>query len=107
MEEQVSGQPVDPEQVAAQLRECYDPELFISIVELGLVYRVEIKGGVVEIEMSLTSPACPAGPHLIEDIRKKVGALPGVKEVVVNITFEPPWTPEKMSEGAKAELGIL
>ena len=100
-------QEISKEAVMEKLKECYDPELFMRIIELGLVYNVEVKGQLVEVLMSLTSPMCPAAPQLIEDIREKVGTMPGVKEVVVNITFEPPWTPEMMSEEAKVQLGIV
>ena len=106
-ESEVPLQEAPKEAVMEQLRECFDPELFMSIIELGLVYRVEIKGSVVEITMSLTSPACPAGPQLISDIKERVGTVPGVKEVIVNITFEPPWTPEMMSDDAKMQLGVM
>ncbi len=88
------------------LKEVYDPELHYNIVDLGLVYDVEVKDGNVRVLVTLTTPACPIGPMIIEQIHENVSILPGVKDVDVEITFDPPWSPELMSEEAKADLGV-
>lgn len=94
-----------------QLSTCYDPEIPVNVVELGLVYRCEITpvegGSRVEIDFTLTAPGCGMGPVLENDIRQKVSAIPGVKEAVVNVVLEPAWTPARMSEAAKLELGMM
>jgi metal-sulfur cluster biosynthetic enzyme len=96
---------VDEEQVLEALSEVIDPELGLDFVELGLIYGVEIDGGRVSITFTLTTPACPIGPQVSEQIEEFVGELPGVEEVVPNMVFAPPWTPDKMSEDAKFALG--
>ncbi len=98
---------VTPELVREALRGVYDPEIPVNIVDLGLVYDIQIKeNGVVHILMTLTYPGCPIGPLIVEQIEEAVGSLPGVKYVDVEFTFDPPWTPDKMSEEAKEALGI-
>ena len=93
------------EEIDEALANVIDPELGLDFVELGLVYGVEIDGGVVNITFTLTTPACPIGPQVSEQMKEFVGELPGVEEVVPNMVFTPPWTPEKMSEDAKFALG--
>ncbi len=83
-----------------------DPELGMDIVELGLFYETEIDGPSVRIIHSLTSMGCPAGPMIQEGIHDAVAALPGVDNVEVELTFDPPWTPDRMSEDAKFILGF-
>lgn len=94
-----------------QLATCYDPEIPVNIVELGLVYRCEIKpvegGSRVEIDITLTAPGCGMGPVLENDVRQKVSALPGVAEAEVNVVLEPAWHPGRMSEAARLELGMM
>ena len=95
-----------------QLRTCYDPEIPVSIVELGLVYLCEVKeresgGHKVTIQTTLTSPACPLGGVLAEDIRRKVLVVPGVSEVDVEIVFSPPWSSALMSDAARLQLGLM
>ncbi len=95
-----------------QLRTCYDPEIPVSIVELGLVYVCELKELApgeyrVEIQTTLTSPACPLGGMLAEDIRRKVLTVAGVKEVDVQIVFSPPWSSSMMSDAARLQLGLM
>jgi metal-sulfur cluster biosynthetic enzyme len=88
------------------LRTVYDPEIPVNVVELGLVYRLEIVGDDrVEVDMTVTSPMCPAGPQMIADARQKLLSVPGVKEAQVNLVWEPLWNPDMMSDEAKAELG--
>lgn len=94
------------------LRQCYDPEIPINIVELGLVYRTEVEpsfGGNrrVEIDMTLTAPACGMGPILVHDVRSKMLRIPTINEVEINLVFDPPWTRDMMSEAAQLETGMF
>ena len=93
------------EDVTEALSNVIDPELGLDFVELGLVYDVEIDGGRVEITFTLTTPACPIGPQVSEQIREYVLELEGVEKVHPKMVFSPPWTPELMSEDAKFALG--
>ncbi len=92
--------------VMEALKEVYDPELHYNVVDLGLVYDVEISDGSVRVVMTLTTPACPIGPMIIEQIQENLGLLPGVKDVDVEITFDPLWGPDMMSDEARADLGL-
>lgn len=96
---------VDEEAVTEALSNVIDPELGLDFVELGLIYGVEIDGGKVDVTFTLTTPACPIGPQVSEQISEFVGDLEGVEEVTSNMIFTPPWTPERMSEDAKFALG--
>ena len=97
---------VDEEDVIDALSNVIDPELGLDFVELGLIYGVEIQeSGRVDVTFTLTTPACPIGPQVSEQMEEFVGELPGVTEVVPSMVFTPPWTPEKMSEDAKFALG--
>jgi metal-sulfur cluster biosynthetic enzyme len=93
------------EEVEDALTNVIDPELGLDFVELGLIYGVEISGSDVHITFTLTSPACPIGPQVSEQIEEFVGEIEGVEEVTSTMTFQPPWTPDKMSEDAKFALG--
>ncbi len=97
---------VSPEDVNEALANVIDPELGLDFVELGLVYGVEIAEGKVDITFTLTSPACPIGPSVSEQMQEFVGELDGVDEVVPHMVFTPAWTPERMSEDAKFALGF-
>ena len=102
---------ITEEQVREALKEVIDPELFVNIVDLGLIYtvtvaEVEDKENVT-IEMTMTSPACPAGPQLIGNSKSVVGRMEGVGEVEVRLVMSPPWTPDMMTEDAKDQLGIF
>lgn len=97
---------VSEEVVTEALKEVYDPELHYNIVDLGLVYEVDIKDGDVHVLMTLTTPACPVGPMIMDQVREMVGIMPGVKDVDVEITFDPMWSPDLMSDEAKAGLGL-
>ena len=96
---------VDEEDITEALSNVIDPELGLDFVELGLIYGVEVSGGRVDVTFTLTTPACPIGPQVSEQIVEFVGELDGVDEVVPTMTFTPPWTPDKMSEDAKFALG--
>ena len=91
--------------VQEALTNVIDPELGLDFVELGLIYGVEIEGGDVFVSFTLTSPGCPIGPQVSEQIEEFVGELDGVEEVKSHMTFSPPWTPDAMSEDAKFALG--
>ncbi len=95
------------EEVLEVLRECYDPEIPINIVDLGLVYKVDIEGEKVAIEMTLTAPGCPVSGLMKEDVTNKLLSIKDVKEANVDIVWEPAWSPEKMSDDAKRQLGWL
>ncbi len=94
------------EKVYETLRECYDPEIPVNIVDLGLVYDVRIDGGKVEVDFTLTAPGCGMANVIQEDIRTRLLATDGVEEAVVNIVWDPLWTPDKMSDDAKMALGM-
>jgi metal-sulfur cluster biosynthetic enzyme len=91
--------------VQEALTNVIDPELGLDFVELGLIYDVEIEGGDVFVSFTLTSPGCPIGPQVSEQIEEFVGELDGVTNVYSKMTFSPPWTPDLMSEEAKFALG--
>ena len=101
-----SDQMVTAEVVTEALREIYDPELHYNIVDLGLVYDVDTKNGDVHILMTLTTPACPIGPMIMAQIQEMVSILPGVTDVDVELTFDPMWSPDLMSDEAKADLAL-
>jgi metal-sulfur cluster biosynthetic enzyme len=94
------------EEVVEALRQVEDPELGMDIVELGLFYDAEIEGENVKVQYTLTSMGCPAGQMIQEDIERVVREIPGVGQVTSDLTFEPPWTPDKMSDDAKFILGF-
>jgi metal-sulfur cluster biosynthetic enzyme len=94
------------DEVTDALREVIDPELGLDFVELGLIYEVTVDGGSVHVTYTLTSPGCPIGPQVSEQIEEFVMELDGVDDVQSTMTFTPPWTPELMSEDAKFALGF-
>jgi metal-sulfur cluster biosynthetic enzyme len=97
---------VTPEDVEDALANVIDPELGLDFVELGLIYGVDIDSGHVHVTFTLTSPGCPIGPQVSEQIEEFVGELDDVDEVTSSMVFSPPWTPDKMSEDAKFALGF-
>ena len=141
----MSDSPVSKDAILEKLKNVIDPELFVNIVDLGLIYEIVIddekpipddaqseditppgntgpdvqaatesasdptpvEGNYIKIDMTMTSPACPAGPQLIAGAKKEVGAIHGVGEVEVKIVLDPPWTPDRMTEDAKDQLGIF
>jgi metal-sulfur cluster biosynthetic enzyme len=96
---------VSEEDVTEALSNVIDPELGLDFVELGLIYGVEIEDGSVRVTFTLTTPACPIGPQVSEQIQEFVGELDGVTDVETNMVFAPPWSPDRMSEDAKFALG--
>jgi metal-sulfur cluster biosynthetic enzyme len=93
--------------IRERLRDVIDPEMRLSVVDLGLIYAIEIEGAKVHVTYTLTTPACPLAPVIAEQIRAAVLDVPGVREVEVSLTFSPPWDASIMaSEDAKMELGI-
>lgn len=94
------------ESVLEQLKQVEDPELRYNIVDLGLIYDVRIDKGMVVVDMTFTSPACPVGPYLVSEVEGKIKKMDGVAGVVVNIVWDPLWSPEKMSEEARVALGV-
>jgi FeS assembly SUF system protein len=108
------AEPTEPVDVGAlhdkimeTLRGCYDPEIPVNIVELGLIYEVNVKeNGAVNIRMTLTSPACPAAGSLPPEVEMKVKGLPGVTSTKVEVVWEPMWTQDLMSEAARLQLGL-
>jgi FeS assembly SUF system protein len=95
-------------QVLDALRTCFDPEIPVNIYELGLIYDVHANvAGLVEIKMTLTSPHCPAAQSIPAEIEGKVKAIPGVSEVKIDLVWDPPWEPSKMTEAARLQLGMM
>jgi metal-sulfur cluster biosynthetic enzyme len=94
------------EEVLEVLRQVEDPELGMDIVDLGLLYDVEVEGSKVKVLYSLTSMGCPAGPLIAGDIDRAAREVPGVEDVDLELTFDPPWTPDRMSDDAKFILGF-
>ncbi len=92
--------------VVAVLKKCYDPEIPINIWDLGLVYDIAIGEETIVVKMTLTAPGCPASAYLSSDVKRKIEALPGVKEAEVQIVWDPPWTPEAMSDIGKKQFGM-
>lgn len=102
---------VTEQDVMSKLAECYDPEIPVNIVELGLIYGVRIQPPdadeqTVEVEMTMTSPGCPSHVYITGQVKEKLATLPGVKEATVNLVWSPPWGPERLSAEARAKLGI-
>lgn len=109
--EMVGDGKVKEEEIWEQLKTCYDPEIPINIVELGLIYECNITplgadGNRVDITMTLTAPGCGMGQFLADDVKMKAESVDNVTEVVVDLTFDPPWTQEMMSEAARLQTGM-
>lgn len=94
--------------VVEALCSVFDPEIPVNIYELGLVYGIDVDaGGHVSVRMTLTSPACPAAQHLPAEVRARVEAVEGVSGATVDVVWDPPWSPERMSEAARLQLGLV
>ncbi len=111
-----AGTPIDPvatpvaaeSAVIAALETVYDPEIPVNLYELGLIYNITIaQDGSVDIEMSLTAPGCPVAGEMPGQVAEAVAAVPGIGEVSVRLVWDPPWTPERMSEDARLALGMF
>jgi metal-sulfur cluster biosynthetic enzyme len=102
---------ISEDAVREALKKVVDPELFVNVIDLGLVYLVELTEAGdkadVKVEMTMTSPACPAGPQLVSQAKTSIGALEGVGNVEVKVVMIPPWTPDRMTEEARDQLGIF
>jgi metal-sulfur cluster biosynthetic enzyme len=107
-----TGNLITEDHVREELKKVIDPELYVNIVDLGLIYVVDLQANEsqqldVKIEMTMTSPMCPAGPQLVAQSKQVVSAIEGVASVDVKVVMDPPWTPEKMTEAARDQLGIF
>ena len=108
--------PVTEQEVLTALMDCYDPEIPVNIVDLGLIYGVKIQPEItaeqpdmrqdIEVEMTLTAPGCPAHTQISQQVKDRLEQLPGVNSATVNVVWSPPWTPERLSTAAKQKLGI-
>ena len=97
---------VSEDQVKLALRRVKDPDLNLNILDLGLVYGIEVKGSKVKVDMTLTSPGCPSGPEIMMNAEQEIKSLPGVESVEMNLVWMPFWTPEKMEPRVRAYLGF-
>jgi metal-sulfur cluster biosynthetic enzyme len=97
----------DQEVILDALRTVKDPELNLNVVDLGLIYTIQSHDDEVDVEMTLTTPACPAGPEILRNTVAALEALDGVSKANVKLVMSPPWTPDKMSDAARDELGIF
>ena len=89
------------------LKDIYDPEIPVNIYDLGLIYNVEINDGHALVTMTLTTPHCPVAESMPAEVELRVGAVPGVGDAEVNLVWDPPWSPQNMSDEARLELGML
>jgi len=101
-----SLQTVDTSVLWDALRECYDPEIPVNIVDLGLVYELKVQENFAYVKMTLTAPGCGMGPQIASDVRRKVLQVPGVRDAKIDLVFNPPWTTSMMTEQAKLILNI-
>ena len=98
---------IDQETLVSALRTVKDPELNVNVVDLGLVYSIHTHDDQVEVEMTLTSPACPAGPEILRNAMSALEKVEGVTKADVRLVMSPPWSPERMSDSARDELGFF
>ena len=98
---------VSQDEVIDKLRECLDPELGVNIIDLGLIYSVNIEDKRVNVLMTMTTPGCPLDSYFVQDITSRLKTLKGISDVSVEMTFEPPWSPSKMSQESKDLLGFV
>lgn len=103
---ETASAPVTEDQVYEALKQCFDPEIPVNVVDLGLIYDVKIIDDWVGVKMTLTTPGCGMSGMIAQDVRNRVLRLPGVKEADVRIVWEPAWTPERMSADARKRLGF-
>ena len=100
------GGAISEDQVKLALRRVKDPELNLNVMDLGLIYGIDVEGTEVRIEMSLTSPGCPSGPEIMGDAERQLQSIPGVGSVEVNLVWSPPWTPERIEPRVRAYMGF-
>ena len=98
---------LEQDAIVNALKTVKDPELNVNVVDLGLVYTIQTREDEVDVEMTLTSPACPAGPEILRNAVGAIEKLEGVTKANVKLVMSPPWTPERMSDDARDELGIF
>ena len=98
--------PPTADQVKLALRKVKDPELNLNIVDLGLVYDIRVDGADVQVDMTLTSPGCPAGPQIMTDVERALRAMPGVDDVGINLIWTPFWTPDRIEPRVRAYMGL-
>lgn len=104
--EAATGDSLTADQARVMLRRVKDPELNLNIVDLGLVYDVIVEGSAIRVDMSLTSPGCPSGPEIMGEAEQQLRTLPGVTDVVMNLVWSPPWTPERIEPRVRAYMGF-
>jgi len=107
-----SDGPLKEDDLWAQLKTCYDPEIPVNIVDLGLIYSLEIKpqeggGNLVEVKMTLTAPGCGMGPSIASDAQRKILTVPGVTDAQVDVVWDPPWSADRISQEGKSKLGMI
>jgi probable FeS assembly SUF system protein SufT len=107
-----TGGPLNEDDIWTQLKTCYDPEIPVNIVDLGLIYSLEIKpqeGGsnLVEVKMTLTAPGCGMGPSIASDAQRKILTVPGVTDAQVDVVWDPPWSADRISQEGKQKLGMV
>ena len=104
--------PITQEEVLTALKECYDPEIPVNIVDLGLIYEVRVKPAAenaaddIEVEMTLTAPGCPSSGYITDQVKQRLMRLPGVNDAKVELVWYPQWTPERLTADARKQLGI-
>ena len=108
----LNGKPADEEQIRDNLRTVFDPEIPVNVVDLGLIYKIQIektddRGRIAFIDLTLTAPGCGMGPVIAEDVKGKALELPGIDDAEVEIVWDPPWNQDMMSEEGKMELGLI
>lgn len=97
---------VNEDSVMQALRDVYDPEIGVNVVDLGLVYRVEVHGGNVDVDLTMTTPACPAYEMMTETAEQAIKSIDGVQNVHIELVWDPPWTPDRMDDDIKRALGF-
>ena len=98
---------IEQETLIEALRKVKDPELNVNVIDLGLIYSIQTQDDQVDVEMTLTSPACPAGPEMLRSAATALEAVPGIAKANVRLVMSPPWSPDKMTDAARDELGFF
>ncbi len=105
-EQAADSKPPTSDQVKMALRKVKDPELNLNIIDLGLVYDIAVDGSDVQIDMTLTSPGCPAGPEIMGDVERAVKAMPGVSNLTLNLVWQPFWSPDRIEPRVRNYMGL-